>query len=657
MAHSAKLVIALLHIFAWSFLDILEISNGTDTDIYCLRKIKESLKDPYNYFKYSWNFSNNRGGFICKFVGVECWQSDESKVLNIRLSNMGLKGHFPREIENCTSIMDLDLSGNKLTGTIPSDISLLLQNVTSLDLSSNNFSGEIPKSIVNCDYLNVLRLENNQLTGFIPPEINQLQRLGNFSVANNLLSGPVPVFSGRTIPAESYANNLGLCGAPLEPCKPSPKKFIVLCKEGFLVGWIVAMVTVVVVMFRNTPMLLVKKAITKKNKKLMKAGTRWCSTDERSKNMMMSQMERMVTRMSFTEISEATGYFNTNNVIGIGKIGMMYKGVIPNCWSLAVKRLNNCQSYETQFLSELSALGILRHDNLVPLLGYCSEQNVKLLVYKYMLHGNLYDWLHVGEGELQDKILEWPLRTKIAIGIARGLAWLHHKYDFRVVHLNLGSNSILLDKNFEPKISNFWGAKISSSGGLMFTNSNVIDTRNSSFVDSGVWELGFVKKDVYDFGILLLELITRKEPTEINSFSYGFNGSLFDWITHLLSNSSDIYSVIDNSLIDRGFDGEIFELLRIACTCLNPFPSQRPTMLELYNTITTFGERDGITNDSEIWMRPEIAIASSSIDINTVSTFGERYGIKNDSEILMQPEIAIAISSNEIVELEIAETN
>ncbi|XP_030937990.1 probably inactive leucine-rich repeat receptor-like protein kinase At5g48380 isoform X1 [Quercus lobata] len=485
------------------------------------------------------------------------------------------------------------------------------------------------------------------------------------------MSGLVPVFGSTAITAESFANNKNLCGKPLEPCPTQKRglKFDFSFQSGFLVGYVVSAVSVMTIFVshyvvcmneRKTDkkMTLSKERSTKNENKeadqVNQSQTKGLLQEGTKK---MSQMERMVTRMSFTEISEATGYFNTNNVIGMGKIGMMYKAVLPNYWSLAVKRLNNCQSYETQFLSELSALGILRHDNLVPLLGYCSEQNEKLLVYKYILHGNLYDWLHVGEGELKDKILEWPLRTKIVIGISRGLAWLHHKYEFQVVHLNLGSNSILLDRNFEAKISNFWGAKISSSGGLMFMNSNVINTRNSSFVDSGVWELGFVKKDVYDFGILLLELITRKEPTEINSFSYRFNGSLFDWITHLLSNSSDIYSVIDNSLIGKGFDGEIFELLRIACTCLNPFPIQRPTMLELYNTISTFGERDGIRNDSEILMQPEIAIANSSIDINTVSTFGERYGIKNDSEILMQSKIAIASSSNEIVELEIAETN
>nr|XP_023921875.1 probably inactive leucine-rich repeat receptor-like protein kinase At5g48380 [Quercus suber] len=321
----------------------------------------------------------------------------------------------------------------------------------------------------------------------------------------------------------------------------------------------------------------------------------------------ISQMQRMITKMSFTEISEATGNFNTNIVIGFGKIGMMYKVVLPNCWPLAIKRLHNCQSYEKQFLSELSTLveatgnfntNIVIGFGKIGMMYKVVLPNCWPLAIKRLHNCQSYEKQFLselstlGEGEHKDKILDWPLRAKIATRVARGLAWPHHKYDFQVVHLNLGSKSLLLDKNFEPKISNFGGAKISSFGGL-----------------------GFVKKDVYDFGILLLMLITRKEPIEINSFSYGFNGSLFDWITHLLSNSYDIYSVIDNSLIDRGFDGEIIELLRIACTCLNPFPSQRPTMLELYNTISTFGERDGITNDSEILMQPKITIASSSNEI------------------------------------------
>ncbi|KAL4631869.1 hypothetical protein ACB092_04G009000 [Castanea dentata] len=269
----------------------------------------------------------------------------------------------------------------------------------------------------------------------------------------------------------------------------------------------------------------------------------------------------MIPRMRLADLSEATANFNTGNVIGLGKIGMMYKGMISNGQPSAIKRLHDSQSFEKQFTSELNALGRVRHKNIVPLLGHCIEGKEKLLAYKYISNGNLYDWLHATKGK--DKILKWPLRIKIAIGIARGLAWLHHYCNFNVVHLNLSSNSILLDHNFRPKISNFGRSIISNFGEEMFKNTR----SNTFFIGSDVWELGYVKKDVYDFGILLLELIIGKESIEINNYANNSNRSLVDWIAHLLT-SSHLYNVIDESLIGQGFEDEIFELLRIAYTCL-----------------------------------------------------------------------------------------
>ena len=196
------------------------LSYGVQSDIDCLKGIKAELEDPYGYLNTSWNFNNNTEGFICKFTGIECWHPDENKVINIRLSNMGLKGQFPSAVKNCTTLIGLDLSNNKLFGNIPQNISNLVRFVSSLDLSSNNFSGQIPVDLSNCSYLNVLKLDHNKLTGQIPAELSLISRLKQFSVANNLLTGPVPYFGANSsITADSYANNPGLCGFPLDPCQ------------------------------------------------------------------------------------------------------------------------------------------------------------------------------------------------------------------------------------------------------------------------------------------------------------------------------------------------------------------------------------------------------------------------------------------------------
>ncbi|KAM3750030.1 hypothetical protein ACB098_04G006900 [Castanea mollissima] len=579
MALNSRVLLSALFciIFVWSF---LETSNGLQSDIDCLKSIKHSLEDPSGNLS-SWDFSNNT---VCSFPRVDCWLGDGKTVVNLRLSNMGLRGQFPRGIKNCTSLTGLNLSNNKLSGPLPFDIAELVPFVTILDLSGNNFSGEIPKNIVNCSYLNVLKLDHNQLTGQIPPELGLLSRIKAFSVSDNMLSGVVPNLGYSNIQADSFANNKGLCGGPLNPC-------------GFVVGYVFSTVSAMTIFMsyyvvcindkkRGKKKTLSKERTSKneekeadqvhqsqtraparsdqkgtlsnsnKLKKLLSIPFFYNFLEKYSKSHKNSHLEGMVTKMNFQELSEATNNFSSDNAIGLGKMGVMYKAVLPNGSPLAVKRLHGCQSFEKNFICELLALGRLRHNNIIPLLGFCRKKTEKLLVYQYISNSNLYDWLHAKQGN--DKILEWPLRIKIVIGIARGLAWLHHKWDFRVVHLNLSSNSILLDKNFVPKISNFRGAKISSSEGMMFIDSNDTNSSNSSFVDTGVWELGFVKKDVYDFGILLLELIIGKEPVQINNFSNSLNGSLADWITHLLSSSSDLYSVIDKSLIGRGFDGEIF---------------------------------------------------------------------------------------------------
>nr|TKS00499.1 putative inactive leucine-rich repeat receptor-like protein kinase [Populus alba] len=127
--------------------------------------------------------------------------------------------------------------------------------------------------------------------------------------------------------------------------------------------------------------------------------------------------------MSCTDLKDATNNFSENNVIGQGKIGMLYKAALPSGNLFAVKKLHNCRILEEQFVLELKTLGSLRHVNLLQLLGFSITSKQWLLVYKYMPNGNLYDWLHPMEG--QAKIMEWTVRFKVAIGLARGLAWLH----------------------------------------------------------------------------------------------------------------------------------------------------------------------------------------------------------------------------------------
>ncbi|CDP06295.1 unnamed protein product [Coffea canephora] len=564
-----------------SLISLLSLPGGfpyisaVENDVYCLKSIKDSLQHPYNYLSLTWNFDNaTEGGFICDFTGIDCWHANENKVLNIRLSDMGQKGQFPGGQENCTSLVDLDLSNNQLSGPIPSDIGQVLKFITTLDLSNNQFSGLIPSSIASCKYISVLKLDDNSLRGPIPQELGMLKRITIFTVANNMLTGPVPNFIKATPPEVRYENNLGLCGAALEVCKDDSDSGLsnrVLFLSGFMTGWAITMSLVLFICLSGMPVLSLKKLITKMKEKINALAD-------------IARLEKYVTRISFAELRSARLCTRQNSIIGIGKMGTMYKARLPNGWFLAIKGLFNSEQLHQKIASETITLGKLRHRRLVPLIGFCPEKEDLFLVYKYMSNGNLYNWLHGRKDEV-DIMAHWALRVKVAAGIAEGLAWLHHKCSLRVVHGTISSKDILLDKNFDPKITNFWEAK--------FIKLEDQSSNWSFFQSSDSLDLGSFKKDVYCFGIMVLELITRKQPQQVKSLIENLCGTS---VSHKFSTLAEV----DQSLIGHGFDDEIIQFVKVAENCVLPNPDHRPSMLQVHETLAAFAEIYNYTADCEM---------------------------------------------------------
>jgi interleukin-1 receptor-associated kinase 1 len=279
----------------------------------------------------------------------------------------------------------------------------------------------------------------------------------------------------------------------------------------------------------------------------------------------------LIPRISFAELQKATNSFDRGKVIGVGKTGTVYKAAHPHLRFTAVKRLFDFQHLEEQFLSELMILGKFRHKNIVPLLGFCLESRERLLLYQYMPNGNLYDWLHPVKGE--PKNLEWHLRVNIAVGIARGLAWLHNHNTLQLAHLNLSSSCILLDKHFDPRISNFGRAMH-----IMTSNARIFMAN----IEMGEWDL--TKRDVHQLGVLLLELITGKDPLKNSEFYHSLEGKLVQ-NNCLLTVSAALYCAVDKSLLGQGFDREVLDFLKVACNCIQPIPNRRPTMVEVYKML------------------------------------------------------------------------
>ncbi|KAF7837646.1 putative receptor-like protein kinase [Senna tora] len=276
------------------------------------------------------------------------------------------------------------------------------------------------------------------------------------------------------------------------------------------------------------------------------------------------------------DLELATNRFSKDNVIGEGGYGIVYQGQLGNGNPVAIKKiLNNLGQAEKEFRVEVEAIGHVRHKNLVRLLGYCIEGTHRLLVYEYVNNGNLEQWLH--GGMLKHGYLTWDARTKILLGTAKALAYLHEAIEPKVVHRDIKSSNILIDDEFNAKISDFGLAKLLGAGKSHITT-RVMGTFGyvaPEYANSGLLN---EKSDVYSFGVLILEAITGRDPVDYGRPADEVN--LVDWLKMMVGNRrSD--EVVDPKLETRPSTSALKRALLTALRCVDPDAGKRPKMSQV----------------------------------------------------------------------------
>ncbi|GAB4846678.1 hypothetical protein Ancab_025684 [Ancistrocladus abbreviatus] len=266
---------------------------------------------------------------------------------------------------------------------------------------------------------------------------------------------------------------------------------------------------------------------------------------------------------------------SNKDIIGAGGYGTVYKLTVNESVSFAVKRLNRGSADRDKgFERELVALGDIKHRNIVTLHGYYISPHYNLLVYELMANGSLDAVLH---GRSKNQMhLDWPSRYKIAVGAARGIAYLHHDCIPHIIHRDIKSSNILLDENMEARVSDFGLAT------LMEPDKTHVSTAVAGtfgYLDPEYFDTGkaTAKVDVYSFGVVLLELLTGKKPMDEEFIEEGTR--LVTWVKTVVQEKREEF-VLDRSLDTCPID-EVNQVFRIAIMCLESEPSSRPTMAEV----------------------------------------------------------------------------
>ncbi|XP_048322233.2 probable leucine-rich repeat receptor-like serine/threonine-protein kinase At3g14840 isoform X2 [Ziziphus jujuba] len=323
---------------------------------------------------------------------------------------------------------------------------------------------------------------------------------------------------------------------------------------------------------------------------------RGCFGGKESREQVLGGLDLKTGVFTFKQIKAATNNFDSGNKLGEGGFGSVYKGVLLDGTCIAVKQLSaRSKQGNREFLNELGMISALEHPNLVKLHGRCTEGKQLVLVYEYMDNNSLAHSLF-GQEKGGPSKLDWPTRQKICVGIAKGLTFLHEESAFKVVHRDIKASNILLDRDLNPKISDFGLAKLDEEENSHITT-RVAGTIGYMAPEYALWGYLTDKADVYSFGVVALELVTGKSNMKFHPNENYV--CLLDWAL-VSQQKGNLMELVDPRLGSEFNKEEAIRMIKIALLCHNPSPALRPTMSSVVSML------EGRSTVHELIMDPSI---------------------------------------------------
>ncbi|KAI4323223.1 hypothetical protein L6164_022846 [Bauhinia variegata] len=292
------------------------------------------------------------------------------------------------------------------------------------------------------------------------------------------------------------------------------------------------------------------------------------------KKTMDTDTGRNLRLFSYASITEATNDFSSENKLGEGGFGPVYKGKLQMKTEVAIKRLSrSSRQGMIEFKNELRLISELQHTNLVQLLGYCIHGKENILIYEYMPNKSLDFFLF---DSFQSRLLDWEKRFNIIEGVAQGLLYLHRYSRLKIIHRDLKASNILLDENMNPKISDFGLARIFTQE-LEENSTSIAGTLGYISPECIMQQVYSVKSDVYSFGVLILEIVSSRRN---NCF-----GALVRHAWELWRDGEGL-KLLDPAINDSSVHDQILKCINVALLCLEELAVNRPTMSEILSMLT-----------------------------------------------------------------------